>query len=55
MSKKVEVIINDIRLNETVSIKIMECLKKHEPDIWHELNIVLKHRLIYKHIPEEFK
>ena len=45
MSKEVEITISEMRLNGTAAIRIMKCLKEHEPEIWDELKEVLKQKL----------
>ena len=45
MSKEVEIIISEMQLNGTTAIRIMKCLKEHEPEIWHELKETLKQKL----------
>jgi len=37
MNEEVEIIISEMRLNGTAAIRIMKCLKEHEPEIWQEL------------------
>lgn len=45
MNKEVEITISEMQLNGTTAIRIMKCLKEHEPEIWHELKETLKQKL----------
>ena len=45
MNKEVEITISEMQLNGTTAIKIMKCLKKYEPEIWHELKETIKQKL----------
>jgi len=45
MNEEVEIIISEMRLNGTAAIRIMKCLKEHEPEIWQELKETLKQKL----------
>jgi hypothetical protein len=45
MNKEVEITISEMQLNGTTAIRIMRCLKEHEPEIWHELKETLKQKL----------
>ncbi|NQY30988.1 MAG: hypothetical protein HRT69_16165 [Flavobacteriaceae bacterium] len=45
MSKEVEITISEMQLNGTTAIRIMKCLKQHEPEIWQELKKTLKQKL----------
>jgi hypothetical protein len=45
MNKEVEITISEMQLNGTTAIRIMKCLKEHEPEIWHELKETIKQKL----------
>jgi hypothetical protein len=45
MNKEVEITISEMQLNGTTAIRIMKCLKEHEPEIWHKLKETLKQKL----------
>lgn len=44
MEKEVEITISEMKLNGTTAIRIMKCLKEHEPEIWRELKETLKQK-----------
>lgn len=54
MNKEVEITISEMQLNGTTAIRIMKCLKEHEPEIWHELKETIKQKLTIPDVVASF-
>ena len=54
MNKEVEITISEMQLNGTTAIRIIKCLKEHEPEIWHELKETIKQKLPIPDVRKSF-
>jgi hypothetical protein len=45
MKNDIEITISEMRINGITAVRIMKCLKKHEPEIWEAFRQILKQKL----------
>ena len=45
MSEEVEITIKELRLNGNIAIRIMKCLKEHDPEVWEAIKQEIEPKL----------